>query len=181
MKRLNPNTGKPFKHGDIREDGYVFKQYSTSIKKDGYFVEAWFNPETWKKMRNKANEDSKLRQRNERLTAKGRASRLVHGAQQRVRKTGGIVTITSEWVAKKIEKGFCELTGIKFDLNPVNNQKRNPYSPSLDRIDSNNKNYSPDNVRVVLTAVNDTLSDYGFDVLFPILKGMVKYGNARKK
>ena len=179
MKRLNPGTRKPFKHGDVREDGYVFKQYLREVRKDGYFVEGWFNPEAWAKMRSKANEDGKLRQKAKRLTPEGRANRLVHAAQQRVKKTGGKVTITSEWVTKKIEQGVCELTGIKFDLHPIENQKRNPFSPSLDRIDASNKNYSPNNVRVVLTSVNDALGEFGLDIMLPVFKRIIKNANAR--
>ena len=46
MKRLNPQTGKPFKCSDIRDDGYIFSQYNLSIvKKDGFYFETWRNPE----------------------------------------------------------------------------------------------------------------------------------------
>ena len=179
MKRLNPDTGKPFKHGDVRKDGYIFKQYLQEVKADGYFVEGWFNPEAWKKMRKKANEDNKASQKKMRLSPEGRAVRLVSAAKTRTKKTKGKVTITSEWVKNKIEKGVCELTGIKFDLKPIDNQKRNPFSPSLDRIDSNNRNYSPDNVRVVLTAVNDALGEFGLDIMLPIFKRIIKNANAR--
>lgn len=42
MKRLNPITNLPFKQGDIREDGKVFRQYDTKyISKNGYFYETW--------------------------------------------------------------------------------------------------------------------------------------------
>lgn len=42
MKRLNPETGKPFVRGDTRADGFLFLQYETTyIKKDGYFLEKW--------------------------------------------------------------------------------------------------------------------------------------------
>jgi hypothetical protein len=45
MKRLNPNTNKPFKRGDVREDGHIFGQYQSSIiKKDGYYMEQWLSP-----------------------------------------------------------------------------------------------------------------------------------------
>jgi len=45
MKRLNPDTGEPFKQGDIRDDGCRFWGYSTKIaKKTGYFYEVW---RTW--------------------------------------------------------------------------------------------------------------------------------------
>ena len=40
MKRLNPKTGLPFKRGDLREDGRVFKGYKTTkTKHDGYYIE----------------------------------------------------------------------------------------------------------------------------------------------
>ena len=32
MKRINPNTGKPFKRGDTREDGMVFAAYQLKSK-----------------------------------------------------------------------------------------------------------------------------------------------------
>jgi hypothetical protein len=45
MRRLNPETGEPFKQGYIREDGCRFWGYSTKIaKKTGYFYEVW---RTW--------------------------------------------------------------------------------------------------------------------------------------
>lgn len=48
VKRLNPNTGKPFKCGDIREDGFVFLQYHTTrIKKNGFFREDWRSKESF--------------------------------------------------------------------------------------------------------------------------------------
>jgi hypothetical protein len=179
MKRLNEWTLQPFKHGDVRQDGYVFKQYMNKVRADGYFVECWFSPKAWERMRKKANENNKLSQKKMRLTPEGRAIRLVTAARTRTQKTGGAVTITPDWVAEKIEKGVCELTGIKFDLNPIENQKRNPLSPSLDRINSSNKNYSPDNVRVVLTAVNDALGEFGLDIMLPVFKRIIKNANAR--
>jgi len=52
MKRLNQETNKPFKWGDVREDGYLFKCYKLSlgVKQNGYFMEAWKNPKTFKRM-----------------------------------------------------------------------------------------------------------------------------------
>lgn len=50
MKRLNPETGKPFKAGDKREDGYVFQNYQLQkIKDNGYFQELWISSSTRKK------------------------------------------------------------------------------------------------------------------------------------
>ena len=50
MKRLNPDTGKPFVRGDTRADGFLFFKYNTSkIKKDGSFWERWLSPESFKR------------------------------------------------------------------------------------------------------------------------------------
>ena len=50
MKRLNPKTNLPFKQGDVREDGYIFKTYNLKrIKKDKHFVEEWCSPVSFEK------------------------------------------------------------------------------------------------------------------------------------
>ena len=53
MKRLNPKTGQPFKHGDVRSDGKRFYNYINSqINKDGYFQENWITEEKFKEYKN---------------------------------------------------------------------------------------------------------------------------------
>lgn len=58
-KRLNPETGKPFKRGYVREDGYIFVSHKkTVIDKEGFYQLRWkastvglkkrLNPETGK-------------------------------------------------------------------------------------------------------------------------------------
>ena len=48
MKRINPETGKPFKQGEVRSDGYIFRSYALNhIRRDGYFKERWCNPESF--------------------------------------------------------------------------------------------------------------------------------------
>lgn len=58
MKRLNPKTGQPFKCGDRRDDGYVFRRYSMSygIRKDGTYAEQWYTPEAWERARKSSND-----------------------------------------------------------------------------------------------------------------------------
>jgi len=59
MKRLNPETGQPYKRGDIRDDGYVFNNYTRITKKNGFFKEVWLKPQIFAKTkesdRNKKN------------------------------------------------------------------------------------------------------------------------------
>jgi hypothetical protein len=49
MKRLNPETGRPFRAGDTRDDGMVFVQYKNLVKKDGYFAEGWVRAEVYRR------------------------------------------------------------------------------------------------------------------------------------
>ena len=45
MKRINPKTGKFFKRGDLRGDGFAFHHYRYDRPlKDGYLTEAWYSP-----------------------------------------------------------------------------------------------------------------------------------------
>lgn len=45
MKRLNPDTNKPFSKGEWRDDGFIFWGYrNNKYKKTGYFVEIWRSP-----------------------------------------------------------------------------------------------------------------------------------------
>lgn len=47
MKRINPETNKPFVSGELREDGKRFKQYLNYIRKDGTFSEVWITEEKY--------------------------------------------------------------------------------------------------------------------------------------
>ena len=60
MKRLNPLTGKPFKRGETREDGFIFVRYLTNrpIKENGLFREEWKNPERQKYGKKRINPDT---------------------------------------------------------------------------------------------------------------------------
>jgi len=75
--------------------------------------------------------------------------------------------------------GKCELTGIPFDLSP-RESSRNPFAPSLDRIDCK-RGYEQGNVRLVLAAVNYALSDWGEGVFSRIAFAYVERQLARHR
>jgi hypothetical protein len=178
MKRLNPKTNKPFCHGDVREDGFVFVSYQpTRLRSDGTFKENWYTPEKFK-LRNEYIIGHHAKNR---LSNSGRSQQLINSAKGRVKKTGGEVTVDKLWVKEKLDTGVCELTGLKFDLSLSDKTRMNPFSPSLDRIDPENQNYSEQNTRVVLTAVNLALSEFGEKTMLPILEAMVKSIKRKKK
>ena len=80
MKRINPNTGKIFKTGDKREDGFIFSHYKlTKIKADGFYAESWNSPKS------QNNKDKSTR---ERLKRKAEAAKKNPGKQRLNPKTG---------------------------------------------------------------------------------------------
>lgn len=107
-------------------------------------------------------------------------------AEMRIEKRGKRATLektlTIDDILPIVKAGKCQLTGLMFDFKPSEKTFRNPYAPSLDRIDSH-KGYTKDNVRVVLTAVNEALGEHTDEEILPILEAMVKgiKKNAQKK
>lgn len=51
MERLNPETGKPWKYGEVGPDGRIFLSYrrKSRINKDGTYQMNWLSPEAWEK------------------------------------------------------------------------------------------------------------------------------------
>ncbi len=68
--------------------------------------------------------------------------------------------------------GKCMLTGIDFDLTPFSG-KRRPFAASIDRIDPA-LGYSKANCRLVCTAVNYAMSDWGLAVLRKIAHAIIE-------
>lgn len=74
--------------------------------------------------------------------------------------------------------GLCELTAITFDLSRPERNRRAPFSPSLDRIDSR-LGYNAANCRLVCCAVNIALQDFGDAVFRRICYAVVARDGAR--
>ena len=175
MRRLNPATNKPFTRGCVREDGYMFLSYQTNqIKKNGYCVESWVKPEVYEKSVKLQKLASVAYCKVMRQDPVFRAKILYRAARNRCKKVNGKVTIPLSYVIEKLKKGKCELTGLPFDLSPPKGTQKNPFAPSLDKINSKNKNYEDGNVRVVLQSVNMALSEYGLDHLILITDALKK-------
>ena len=115
-------------------------------------------------------------------TIKGRAVTLMSNARTRCKNKGIDISITQEWVEAHLTRGTCEITGLYFSFEPPpEGVTRRWDAPSLDRIDKH-KPYTEDNARVILWAVNCALSEYGTEVMLPILRATIKgIENAKKK
>lgn len=163
MKRLNPENSMPFKHGDIREDGFVFICYNTKrVKSNGFFTECWKSPESYIK--------ANLREAKQNRDIKHTVSKLLKNAKARAKKYGGTVTITKEWLERRLVAGISELSGLPFILNATDNI----YSPSVDRRDSKNRDYTPENCRMILWGENQALNSNTDEEMLPILEAMVE-------
>jgi len=103
----------------------------------------------------------------------GKAKTMVLAAKARAKSKNLEFDLDEKMIAPRVIKGVCEFTGIAFDLSYKTESFKNPFSPSIDRIDSS-KGYVLSNIRVVLTAVNTALGEDGEEVMYPILKAMVE-------
>jgi len=79
--------------------------------------------------------------------------------------------LTPEYIQKVFDdcEGKCSITKIPFNMELGKGKKRNPFRPSVDRIDSN-KGYVKNNIQIVLTIVNTMKMDYNDDVLHQVVK-----------
>ena len=105
-----------------------------------------------------------------------KAQKMRWNATYRARKRGGTCDLTTQWLADQIEAGVCAQTGLPFSLDP-DPHRRNPYSPSLARINHQNPNYTIDNCRVVLSIVNTMQNDATEQDLLLVCLALLKRRN----
>lgn len=95
---------------------------------------------------------------------KNRSTYLYNHTRINADRRGIDFTLTKDWFAERVASGKCELTGIDFVLD----QKRHPFLPSPDRIDTQGP-YSAENCRMVLWMINcakGTTEDSEFRLAF---------------
>jgi glycerophosphoryl diester phosphodiesterase len=97
--------------------------------------------------------------------------RLLYYSRVRAKQKGLEHSITKEWLDEKTKENKCELTNIEYNYDTT--IQRNPYGPSIDRIDVS-KGYTPNNCRVVIWAVNAGLGHYSEKDLYIICKEYLK-------
>jgi len=108
------------------------------------------------------------------LTSRGRATDLLKNAQGRAASKGLICTLTEEWIEEKLLAG-CEMTGFPFDLEGGKSIGRfNPYGPSIDRIIAGS-NYTPENCRMVIMAINVAMNAWGEEFYRKIARAHFKH------
>ncbi len=86
-------------------------------------------------------------------TISGRATMMFKGSRIRALKKGISFNLTKKWIEERLNKGECEITGICFDFKPSKLRNRNPYAPSIERLDSD-KGYVKANCKIVVWGFN---------------------------
>lgn len=126
--------------------------------------------------RETARADAKVHYRAKARTLEGRLHQIYvrawHTTARWKKKNMGF-DLDEAWLRELWESqgGRCAVTRLPFDLRPYESLKRNPYQPSLDRIDSK-QGYVKTNVRFVLFAVNIALNEWGLEVFGPIAEAL---------
>jgi len=79
--------------------------------------------------------------------------------------------LTPKYLQKLFDNcgGKCSVTGLPFDMQMGKGKKRNPFRPSVDRVDSS-KGYVKRNIQIVLAIVNTMKMDYTDDIINPVIR-----------
>ena len=180
QRRVNPCTQTLYRRGDREHRNgklMVFDYYEAHINKStGLFREKWLREECF--YRNDA--QRKRNRAGSTRTLSSIARQLLQSARKRAAKSGGSVTISKAWILERLRANVCEYTGLPFAF-PADGKHVHNRAPSLDRIDSSNKNYSPENTRVVCIQVNLARGIWRDETSLPLLARMVEVmGQAAK-
>ncbi len=120
-----------------------------------------------------ASEFAKRWQREKRKTLRGYLDTALSSARHRAR-TGSIpFDLDLDYLVElwETQNAKCMVSGLPFQRSR-SKWRRNPFTPSLDRIDPI-LGYTKGNVRFVLDAVNVSLNEWGLETMLPIFKAIV--------
>lgn len=107
-------------------------------------------------------------------TPNGTVTVLLNYARDRARNHGLDFDIDRAFISDKLDRGVCELSGIRITRESPGNYRTHPFAPSLDRINPS-KGYTKENTRLVCFAVNRARSDWGDEVLLTMAEALVKH------
>jgi hypothetical protein len=130
MKRLNPETKKPFKFGDVRDDGKYFMTYDSSKRMSGeYFYEWWASEDTYKKEIVRGRNSTKNHQK----TPRGHFAKFKDRCKARALEKGLPFDLDTDYL-QSIATDKCPIFGTEFIWGLHRGNKLNNATASLDRI-----------------------------------------------
>lgn len=131
----------------------------------------------------RAGEIEEMVREHDRRFAGSQRSRRMDGAvpvlgscRKRAKSRGIEFTLTMGWLLARLERAGdrCEVSGVPFDYSPEKTMwHKRPDCPSLDRIDRS-KGYVDGNVRVVCTAVNIAINEWGEERFYKMCEDVVR-------
>jgi hypothetical protein len=103
---------------------------------------------------------------------------MLNNATGRSKKRRLLVTLTRDDIIKMLrDQGYrCAITKQPFNLDwrDGREDKRNAFAPSLDLID-NQLGYSRENCRLVLSAINYAMNEWGLEVYYKIAEAALRF------
>lgn len=90
------------------------------------------------------------------------AEYIVMNIRYRARSKRLTFDLDLDWMLDKLKYGRCQVTNKEFDLRPSTSRRKNPWSPSVDRIDPN-RGYTKDNCQLVSLIYNISKSNWTHD------------------
>lgn len=166
----------------LAEEGFSFRDIAKRYGRDHHTVSYNLKADKERfllsdKQRNRRLE--KKRKPIEHVRLMQKLNSCIQQARKRAEKKYISIDIDVKFLMKMYQQqeGFCALTGIKMEIHPLVGMRTNPYSVSLDRIDSN-RGYTHNNVRLVVWCINWSLGEWGEDHFEEIAKTYLvkKYG-----
>ena len=152
-KRTNPSTGKPFKRGDKRYDGYRFYKYLLSEKdRNGFFLEEW------------QSEDARFKSKISDAIRNTKDNRFRDKNHPAFKYKSDIDVEFLISIFPKDKK--CPIFGYEMDWGGSTTSEKDK-SPSLDRIDPL-KGYTKDNVQWISNKVNRVKSNQSMKMLIAL-------------
>lgn len=165
------NSAKGKAHYALNAQKYLDMQRERLRSKEGAKKRSEYSSEFYAKNKNRWVGYRAAQKAKENSDAWARSGRMLIWIRRRAAQSGMDFDLTREWISQAVESGACAVTGIKFDLGRDEMLRFQPWSPSVDRIDSS-RGYTQDNCRVVCWIYNMAKSEWSDDVVMTFAKAL---------
>jgi len=118
-----------------------------------------------------AENPEKQREANRRWRGENPARKLLGACRSGSKQRGHECAITVEMIEEMLAPMTCSATGLPLSLEHDGGSYRNPWAPSIDRINPS-KGYVPGNVRVVCALYNLARNDFPDEALMTLAKAL---------